>query len=273
MEQNKNKISILKLIGLGFIPYSPKQVDAIKVLWMSKLLLGSVLFLSLFALRYLAYLEYYTSPFLATWFYTTITALMITTLAVPMLAQFMRRPLNDFSKFLCIIVAIVLVAYSSFFSYTESFSHHYFTSAFILYMLTLIYFFEARKMSHSNQLVDVTKAKQATCALKKEGKNFVTIPIANLIKGDIVKVPAGEVIPQDGNIISGTTSIDPSPITGECKPVLKTTGDHVIGGTINRDSEIAIEISCSPQESVLETIISYIQNTKSNKFPIYKKFT
>ncbi|MFH1357701.1 MAG: HAD family hydrolase, partial [bacterium] len=47
----------------------------------------------------------------------------------------------------------------------------------------------------------------------------------------------------------------------------------VIGGTINRDSEIAIEISCSPQESVLETIISYIQNTKSNKFPIYKKFT
>jgi cation transport ATPase len=273
MEQNKEKTSILKLIGLGFIPYSPKQVDAIKVLWMSKLLLGSILFLLLFTLRFLAYLDYCTTPFLATWFYTTITALMIITLAVPMLAQFMRRPLNDFSKFLVIIVAISLTAYASFSSHTEIFSHHYFTSAFILYMLTLIYFFEAQKMSHSNQLIEITKAKQATCALKKEGKTYVSTPLAKLLKGDCVKVPAGDVIPQDGVIISGTTSIDPTPITGEGKPVLKTTGDRVVGGTINRDSEIAIEISCNPSESVLETIISYIQNTKSSKFPIYKKFT
>ncbi len=62
----------------------------------------------------------------------------------------------------------------------------------------------------------------------------VTVPVEDVRIGDVVRILPGEVVPVDGIIVSGTTSIDQAVITGESIPVDKTAGDEVYSGTINQ---------------------------------------
>ena len=72
----------------------------------------------------------------------------------------------------------------------------------------------------------------------KEQENLTTqeIPISEVIVGDIVIVREGDIIPVDGHIINGISTIDQSSITGESMPVEKSVGDSVFAGTINLSS-------------------------------------
>ena len=89
-------------------------------------------------------------------------------------------------------------------------------------------------------------------------------------EGDVIRVVAGESIPVDGVIISGTTSIDQSAMTGESVPVDKTIGDEVMSGTINQFGVFDMRATKSAEDSSLERMITLIEQADADKTPIVR---
>ncbi len=91
-----------------------------------------------------------------------------------------------------------------------------------------------------------------------------------LKKGDIVLVQAGEVIPNDGEVIDGIATVDESAITGESAPVVKERGgdfSSVTGGTTVTSDWLMVEITALPGESFLDKMIALIEGASRKKTP------
>ncbi len=96
------------------------------------------------------------------------------------------------------------------------------------------------------------------------------VNITDLKSGDIVVIRPGEKIPADGIIITGTSSIDESMITGESLPVEKTVGSKVVGGTINKYGTFNFKVTQTGNNSVLGKIIQMVESAQASKPPIQK---
>ncbi|WP_164506083.1 heavy metal translocating P-type ATPase [Companilactobacillus insicii] len=83
--------------------------------------------------------------------------------------------------------------------------------------------------------------------------------------GDIVEVRAGESVPLDGEIISGQSYINESLITGESKAVKKSLGDKVVGGSINGEGTIRVQVTKTSSEGYLSQISKLVSDAQSNK--------
>jgi Cd2+/Zn2+-exporting ATPase len=93
------------------------------------------------------------------------------------------------------------------------------------------------------------------------------LPIAQLKVGDIVLVKPGELIPTDGIIASGYSTINQASITGESLPVEKTVGDEVFGGTINGNGAIALRLHKPPTSSLIQRVIQLVQQAQTEEPP------
>jgi len=98
----------------------------------------------------------------------------------------------------------------------------------------------------------------------------VIIPADEVKVGDTLVVLAGETIPADGIIVSGTTSIDQSVMTGESIPVDKTVGDEVMSGTLNQFSTFEMQATKVGNDSTLQRIIHLAEEADANKAPIVR---
>jgi P-type Cu+ transporter len=93
----------------------------------------------------------------------------------------------------------------------------------------------------------------------------IEIPIEQIKEGDILIVRPGEIIPTDGVIIDGSSTLDESAITGESIPVDKSTGDDVIGATINKTGLLKIKATKVGQDTVLSQIIKLVEEARTGK--------
>ncbi len=109
--------------------------------------------------------------------------------------------------------------------------------------------------------------RQETVATLRDG----TSKKANeLIKGDVVVVDAGELIPGDGTVIEGIASVDESAITGESAPVIRESGGDrsaVTGGTRVLSDQIIVEITQEPGQSFLDRMIALVEGAARRKTP------
>lgn len=96
----------------------------------------------------------------------------------------------------------------------------------------------------------------------------IKIPVSLLRLGDNIRVKPGETVPIDGKVISGTSSIDESMLTGESLAVAKQEGDEVIGGTSNHGGSLIISVNRLGDETTLSNIISMVQKAQLSKPPI-----
>ena len=97
-----------------------------------------------------------------------------------------------------------------------------------------------------------------------------TRPAAELRRGDVVVVEAGEVIPGDGTVIEGIASVDESAITGESAPVIRESGGDrsaVTGGTRVLCDRIVVEITQEPGQSFLDRMIALVEGAERRKTP------
>ncbi len=92
-----------------------------------------------------------------------------------------------------------------------------------------------------------------------------TLPALELVCGDQVLIRAGDIVPADGIIVSGVSSIDESILTGESLPLFKTLNDQVIGGSLNVDSPITVEINRTGNETVLSGIQRLLDDAQQAK--------
>lgn len=93
-------------------------------------------------------------------------------------------------------------------------------------------------------------------------------PLENIIQGDVLRVRPGEAIPIDAIIIDGQSSIDESMMTGEAIPVEKSIGDHVTGGTFNKNGTMIIKAMKVGDETVLAKIVSMVASAQRSRAPI-----
>ncbi len=97
-----------------------------------------------------------------------------------------------------------------------------------------------------------------------------TVPSSNLRKGDVVRAAAGDLIPGDGDVISGAAMVDESAITGESAPVVREAGGDrsaVTGGTRVISDQIDIRITANPGETFLDRMISLVEGASRQKTP------
>ncbi len=101
----------------------------------------------------------------------------------------------------------------------------------------------------------------------RDGKEEM-IPADEIDAGDILRILPGESIPVDGEIVSGTTSVDQAVITGESLPVDKEVGDSVFCGTTNRFGVVDIRATKVGQDSTLQKLIRLTQEAEAKKAPM-----
>ncbi|MBR2180036.1 MAG: cation-translocating P-type ATPase [Selenomonadaceae bacterium] len=96
------------------------------------------------------------------------------------------------------------------------------------------------------------------------------IPLDDIRVNDVLRILPGETIPIDGVIISGTSSVDQSIMTGESLPIDKSVGDEVFGGTINRFGSIDIKATKLNEDSSLQKLIRMVKDAESKKAPMQR---
>ena len=106
-----------------------------------------------------------------------------------------------------------------------------------------------------------------TARVTENGKERI-IPAEEVKKGDILRVLPGETVPVDGVIISGTTSINQSVMTGESMPVDKSEGDEVLSGTVNRYGAFEMRAEKVGEDSSIRRMISLVRSADAGKAKI-----
>ena len=121
----------------------------------------------------------------------------------------------------------------------------------LIVIMLLGHWIEMRSvMSASRALEELARLMPDTAHLLKDGE-VQDVKIKELDVGDKILIRPGEKIPADGEIVDGTSFINESMLTGESEPIEKTNGDEVIGGSINGDSSLEVEIKKAGDDSYL----------------------
>jgi P-type Cu+ transporter len=103
----------------------------------------------------------------------------------------------------------------------------------------------------------------------RKGKE-ITISVDDVMVGDIVLVKPGEKIPVDGKIVSGSSSVDESMITGESMPVEKKAGDYVVGATMNKFGSFNFRATKVGADTTLSKIIKMVEEAQGSRAPIQR---
>jgi len=102
-------------------------------------------------------------------------------------------------------------------------------------------------------------------ALLKKDDSFDEVPVEKVRVGDITAVRSGARVPLDGEVVSGTSSVDQAPITGESMPVAKKQGDKVFAGTINGEGALEVSVSKGYSDMTLAKIVHLVEEAQSQK--------
>ena len=148
---------------------------------------------------------------------------------------------------------------------------YYFESAAtILTLITVGKTLEARSKGRTTDaLKSLMKLAPKTAVLVRDGAE-VTVPVEQVMMGDIFVVRPGENIPVDGVIVEGTGAVDESTLTGESIPVDKAVGDGVSAGTLNQSGFIRCQATRVGEDTTLSQIIQMVSDAAATKAPIAK---
>ncbi len=149
--------------------------------------------------------------------------------------------------------------------------HHelYFESAaVILALITVGKFLEARSKAKTGDAVRQLMDLAPPVALVEREFAVVEIPTSQVRPGDIVHVKPGSGIPIDGVILSGSSAVDESALTGESLPVDKEPGDRVTGGTVNQQGFLRVTADNVGSKSTLARIVQLVEDASGTKAPV-----
>ncbi len=144
------------------------------------------------------------------------------------------------------------------------------SAAIVLTLITLGKFLEARAKENTSEAINKLINLTPKTALVLRNNQEIEIPVDELVLKDIVIVKPGNIVPTDGVIIFGNSSIDESMLTGESLPISKKVGDKVIGASINKSGSFKFEVTKLGEDTVLSQIIKLIEEASSSKAPISK---
>lgn len=120
-------------------------------------------------------------------------------------------------------------------------------------------------MGASKALEELVKLLPSEAHKIKPDGTIEDIPVSEITKGDRVLVKPGEKVPTDGEVVEGESSVNEAMITGESAPVPKKAGSKVIGGSINGEGSITVEVQKVGKESFLSQMIELVKEAQESK--------
>ena len=153
-----------------------------------------------------------------------------------------------------------------------SYMHEFYfeSAAMILALITVGKMLEARsKGKTTDALKSLMKLAPQTATLLRNGQE-VTVPVAQVKRGDVFVVRPGENIPVDGVILEGESAVNESALTGESIPVDKAVGDSVSAATTNQSGFLRCEATRVGEDTTLSQIIKMVSDAAATKAPIAK---
>jgi len=161
--------------------------------------------------------------------------------------------------------------YSIFILLTNPMGELYFEVAAVLISLVILgkYLEVSAKGKTSEAISKLIQLSPKKAHVIRNGKEM-TISVDDVKVGDIIVVRPGEKIPVDGIIMSGTSSVDESMITGESMPVSKKVGDKVVGATINKFGSFNFKAMRVGADTTLAKIIKMVEDAQGSRAPIQR---
>lgn len=149
--------------------------------------------------------------------------------------------------------------------------HYYFeASAVVISLVLLGKWLEGRAKRQTTEAIRALQAlRPATALLQRHGREE-EVPIEQIRAGDPVVVKPGKQVPVDGRILSGSSHLNESMLTGESLPVEKQPGDTVTGGSINGEGLLVVETLSVGAETTLARIIRLVESAQAAKAPIQR---
>lgn len=143
----------------------------------------------------------------------------------------------------------------------------WFEAAMVMFLFSLGNALEARSVERTRRSIrSLIDAFPASARVKKDGGEIM-VSMSDLAVGDVFIVLPGEKVPTDGLVVSGSTAVDQSPITGESAPVEKSAGDEVFAGSVNRHGSIDVRATAASEDNSLAKIIHLVEEAQAEKAP------
>ncbi|MBS2968596.1 cadmium-translocating P-type ATPase [Metabacillus sp. KIGAM252] len=144
---------------------------------------------------------------------------------------------------------------------------HWMEGAILIFIFSLSGALETYTMNKSQREISSLMEIQPEEAVKITGDGQQKVHVSELMKGDLILIKAGERVPADGILVSGSTTVDQSAITGESIPVEKKEKDEFYAGTVNLTGSVTLRVSRQSEDTLFSKIIQMVQSAQSEKSP------
>ncbi|WP_459899943.1 copper-translocating P-type ATPase [Desulfobaculum senezii] len=139
-------------------------------------------------------------------------------------------------------------------------------AATLIVIMLLGHWIEMRSvMAASSALEKLAALLPSTAHRRTSGGDVEDVPVSDLAPGDEIIIKPGEKVPADGRITKGESSVNEAMITGESVPVSKRAGDDVIGGAVNGEGSLTVEVAKTGDDSYLSQVISLVRQAQDSK--------
>ncbi len=135
----------------------------------------------------------------------------------------------------------------------------------LLFLFSLSHVLQHAAMDRARQAIHALMKLRPSVAMTRRNGTLVTLPIDDLVVGDIVIVRPGESIPLDGIIEQGESAMNEASLTGESMPVNKRVGDPVFAGTINTSGGLEVRVTKLARDSAIARLIQMVEHAQSEK--------
>ncbi|WP_439490448.1 copper-translocating P-type ATPase [Algoriphagus sp.] len=135
----------------------------------------------------------------------------------------------------------------------------------LIVIMLLGHWIEMKSVMGASRALELLVQMMPSEAHLVQGDQIKDIKVDQLKKEDIILIKANEKIPADGTVVDGESHLDESMLTGESKPVKKSKGDQVIGGSVNGSQSIKVKVSKTGKESYLNKVITLVEEAQRAK--------
>lgn len=139
--------------------------------------------------------------------------------------------------------------------------------ALVVFLFSISLKLETVATDRARSAIEALMELRPEVALIKRGNEEVTVPVEDVLPGELFIVRPGDRIPLDGIVLEGETSVDQSTITGESVPIVKGFQDEVFASTINLDGVITVEVKRASSETVLSSILRMVSEAEGRRSP------
>ena len=163
-----------------------------------------------------------------------------------------------------VVVAFLSSLYGVFIARDDAFVHIH-AAAMILGLVCVGRYLETLARGRASAAMSALAARAPKTALVRRDDQLVSLPVNQIVVGDVVSVPTHATIPVDGEVIEGRAAVDESLMTGEAMPVARESGNRVLGGTIVTDGALVMRATSVGAKSALGRIVQLVSQAQAGR--------